>query len=958
MPEGLCEEPPMLEPTVIPIESLVAHGFSRRVVEAWRAHGYRELLPLQSKALADYPFLRGGNLVVFAPTSSGKTFVAEMAAVRHLEQGHKVVYLVPTKALAEEKFRQWLALYRELGLRIAIATRERPETDAAVLEGRYDLLIAVYEKMKSYLVVQPEMLGQVRLVVVDELQMLADPTRGATLELVLLKLLGSPSPPQLIALSAVLGDAARLSQWMRSDLLLDRQRPVELREGVFNCADGQFYFTCFNSGEQGGEPLVPESDTSVCPTLQSGAYSVTPEAADEGFGREVFLHLAHRLAHDLGEQVLIFVPTRSMSRQWAFEIAHRVDFGPVEAALAELDRFEPSHARDLMKECLARSVAYHNAELGWDMRRLVEQYYDSGDIRILISTSTLGQGVNLSGRNVLHVGQMVTSDAWTGQPTFAPLGRDRFRNQGGRGARFGRESRFGRSILVARDRAETDRLARLYLTGDYESLPPALAGRNLEAIVCDLVASHIARTRDEAARLLETSYTSAILWSADLARFRRELDGAIRGAVANQLLVEREGGRLEATGLGRVVAVQGIQATTAARFARWARQLGHRKPADAEMLLVAALTADADDCPVPLTARERSSATYAAAVGEIVGVAAQSDDFLRESLDPPGGWTEPLVAALKKCLILHRWIGPTETELIEEQSGMFAGTITHLAQHFQWLVQALGAVVEAFGGHRGLVARAARLAKRLHHGVEPQCLKLATLKVEAMTRGYLRALVREGFDSIEAVAEADPAMLARWIPRRVADELVARARYALEQQTTRRERESAAVAAHRPSTAARRHSLGRPDSPVLGRPDSPVLGRPDSPVLGRPDSPVGQEMRDKSVPPTGLPRLLFDRDQPDRVTVNDTPVALTPYPYELFRLLAANPGRVMRYREIDEALWPDAKVEPQQISAHKRAIVRALSDVIGREPADRLIETVARRGLRLNLPAENIRFKN
>jgi replicative superfamily II helicase len=216
----------MLEPTVIPIESLVAHGFSRRVVEVWRAHGYGELLPLQARALAEYAFLRGRNLVVFAPTSSGKTFVAEMAAVRRLEQGHKVVYLVPTKALAEEKFRQWLVMYREPGLRIAIATRERPETDALVLEGRYDLLIAVYEKMKSYLVVQPEILGQVRLVVVDELQMLADPTRGATLELVLLKLVASPSPPQVIALSAVLGDAARLSQWMKSDLLLDNQELI------------------------------------------------------------------------------------------------------------------------------------------------------------------------------------------------------------------------------------------------------------------------------------------------------------------------------------------------------------------------------------------------------------------------------------------------------------------------------------------------------------------------------------------------------------------------------------------------------------------------------------------------------------------------------------------------------------------------------------------------------------
>ncbi|MCX8038934.1 MAG: DEAD/DEAH box helicase, partial [Candidatus Sumerlaeia bacterium] len=122
----------MIESTAIPIESLISHGFSPRAIQTWRSQGVLELLPLQARALREFSLLRGGNLVVFAPTSSGKTFVAELAAVRHLEQGHKVVYLVPTKALAEEKFRQWLAAYRDLGIRIAIATRERPETDRLV----------------------------------------------------------------------------------------------------------------------------------------------------------------------------------------------------------------------------------------------------------------------------------------------------------------------------------------------------------------------------------------------------------------------------------------------------------------------------------------------------------------------------------------------------------------------------------------------------------------------------------------------------------------------------------------------------------------------------------------------------------------------------------------------------------------------------------------------------------
>jgi helicase len=924
----------MVSTETLPIESLVAHGFSRRVVELWREHGYRELLPLQAEAISRYPVSRGGNLVVFAPTSSGKTFVAEMAAVRQLEQGRKVVYLVPTKALAEEKYRQWVAAYDRLGLRILISTRERPEADARVIAGNYDLLIAVYEKMKSFLVVRPEILGQIGLVVVDELQMLADPLRGAALELVLLKLVGGPKPPQLIALSAVLSDATRLSQWLHSDVLVYRKRPVEIREGVFNCEDGRFHYTCFNTGEEGHEPLLSEA--------------VAPEAFEDQFGRDVFLDIAWRLAKELGEQVLVFVPTRSMSRQWAYQMARRVDFEPVAPAIEELKRFEATHARDLMLECLGRAVAYHNAELNWDMRRLVEHYYNRGDIRVLFSTSTLGQGVNLSGRNVLHVGQMVTSDAWTGEASFVPLTRERFRNQGGRAARFGREAEFGRSILLARNGEEARRLRGVYLAGADDSLPPALAGRNLEGIICDLAASNVTKSRADVARLLESSYTAAILWSAEPARFRRDLDNVVEAAKSKNLLAESADGRLEATGLGRVVAVQGIQPVTAARFARWIGSLGARRAANAEMLLIAALTPDGEECSVPITARDRASRDYRAAVIDLLGEAAESDEFLRLAVNPPGGWTETLLAALKRTLVLHYWIGPTDTETIEEQSGMFSGTIVNLAQQFQWLVQALAGVTEAMGGKRALVAQALRLADRLHYGVEAKCLRLAALKVEAMTRGYLKALVAEGFDTLAAVVEAPPDALQRILPDRVAHELVARARYELEQARPRREADRAGALAPRRKKVG---PVGKLSEAVQVDASSQVSKQPPATEIAAPPESAPS-------PAAASIRLTFDAGQPDRVLVNGTPVTLTPYPYDLLQLLARRAGRVVLYREIDAALWPDAKVEPQQISAHKRAIQRAVAAVAGEQAARGLIETVARRGLRLNLREEEIVWKS
>lgn len=67
------------------VDQLEAHGISRRVIALWKKTGFGELLPLQEEAVARTGVLQGKNLVVFAPTSSGKTFIAEMAAIKQLE---------------------------------------------------------------------------------------------------------------------------------------------------------------------------------------------------------------------------------------------------------------------------------------------------------------------------------------------------------------------------------------------------------------------------------------------------------------------------------------------------------------------------------------------------------------------------------------------------------------------------------------------------------------------------------------------------------------------------------------------------------------------------------------------------------------------------------------------------------------------------------------------------------
>jgi len=111
------------------VTALEAFGVDEQTIQVWQKEGHGELLPIQEAAIRQGQVLEGKNVVIFSPTSSGKTFVGEMAAIRMARHNRRVIYLVPQKALAEEKYREFRRLYGSLGVRVVISTRDRREFD-------------------------------------------------------------------------------------------------------------------------------------------------------------------------------------------------------------------------------------------------------------------------------------------------------------------------------------------------------------------------------------------------------------------------------------------------------------------------------------------------------------------------------------------------------------------------------------------------------------------------------------------------------------------------------------------------------------------------------------------------------------------------------------------------------------------------------------------------------------
>jgi len=121
------------------------HGFPPEIVEKWSADFPQGLNALQLKAVNEFGVLAGNSLLVVAPTSSGKTMVGEVAAIQAVTSGKKAAFLLPYRALVNEKFEEFTERYAAAGLRVVRCSGDATDGIGPVLAGRYDLGFFTYE---------------------------------------------------------------------------------------------------------------------------------------------------------------------------------------------------------------------------------------------------------------------------------------------------------------------------------------------------------------------------------------------------------------------------------------------------------------------------------------------------------------------------------------------------------------------------------------------------------------------------------------------------------------------------------------------------------------------------------------------------------------------------------------------------------------------------------------------
>lgn len=333
-----------------------------KIAEVLKALGIVRLMPPQVEAIKKGLLSGNRNMVVVAPTGSGKSLVGYIAILKSLLEGLKGVYLVPLKSIAGEKLEELEIVCREASCKACITTGDYDQPSEWLSEC--DIIVATYERFDSLLRLKPGWVSRIGTVVIDEIHNVGDPERGHIVELIAARALSRGF--RLIGLGATVGNPEELADWLEAELVYSTWRPVKLIEGYYSSRKKAIVF------DDKREEAV------------SGALEV---------------HLLRRALEE-NYQVLIFRHSRQhaegLARQLALTSTEHCDDLAEELVDLEIPRVEVDSLRYVVSKC----IAYHHAGLSLAARKFVERSFRERRLRAVTATPTLAAGVNLPARRV------------------------------------------------------------------------------------------------------------------------------------------------------------------------------------------------------------------------------------------------------------------------------------------------------------------------------------------------------------------------------------------------------------------------------------------------------------------------------------------------------------------------------------------------------------------------------
>jgi len=981
------------------IKKLKNYGIPPFILYIGEKHYSPYLLPLQEDAVRKYGVLDWGeeiddknqNLLVIAPTSSGKTFIGEMAAIAQAIHLQKTIYLVPLRALADEKYRHFKNLYSHCGIHIVISTRDRSVDDYRIISGDYEIAVMAYEKFNFFCLKCPQFLDIVSLVIIDEMQLINDSKWGLLLESSVNYIHKKNNHIRIIALSAFIEGQEALLRWFPAKTLISYQRPVELRKGIVR--DGVFTYITSKKKKNCKKEVF-----------------FNPEAVRENCFEDYLLETVKYLVKQ-GESTLIFFASCAETQYWARWLSSQLESPAASGALEELKEMEETLSRDELRETLEKGIAYYNQDLSWEERNLIETYLKEGEIKIICATNIMAMGVNLNFRNVIIALDKIYHDEGNYPPnyrnsfTFAAI-----ENMGGRAGilnidemrkednsfNFQNRQEFGRVIFLAHSLLFQTIYMNLYFKllkdnhSNYKVNKPLI---NMDDDLLTYLLRLVVNVKLNSEELkdhfknkdsvflnnqsrADDKNTLSGYWqfAFNKVNINKKIEKALNILKGNQLIRINRNGVLSPTDSGVLIAAKRIKVETFLFFKSWLRYCKNGDISILEILFLLALSPDGKVLPIHFS--QSLSDDYKKEIDQygnrksywnkLFYLIYEQDDedkklfrdniLMKKEKDEITSLEEYIT--FKKTHLLYDWImGKKNVKTIEQEYDLYRGDIYRLGEGFSWLADSLAAVAEIVGWEKKVnkdLNKIRMLSNRLVGGVQEEGLNLALLYIPGLSRYYIRRLVEAGYQDDNSLRKASEAELDKLLPKR----LVQRIQKKMKEENNHLKMVKEKYIVQDEKLKAFKKV---PEEYGISGVSEIIYETSKMRNMNQEKMNIGEtKSSTASYDKSSAPLLEISQRHSDRIIFMGEKIRVTATEFSLIHLLTLHNEQVMSYDEIIDELWKgEDDVIYRRVNYHIFNIKKAILKTIGGtktniERIKNILVVVPGRGIMLNLKDEEL----
>ena len=333
----------------------------------------------------------GESVVVCAPTGAGKTVIAQHAIHRALEQGLRVFYTTPLKALSNQKYYDFGEKYGQdkVGLLTGDTSINRNAQIVVMTTEVFRNMLygtnfgAVADNMKD-----------VKYVVLDEVHYMNDEQRGTVWEE---SIIYCPTNVQIIALSATVANAQELTDWIntvhsKTELVDTDFRPVPLRFFYFDSSQPNKLLPLLTPSGQLNKKIKPEKrefHRGKRKSPKSPVNDVIRNLARNDMLPAIYFTFSRKKCDE------------QMERCASLELITRDEQAQIKQFIDEYIAEYPHLYNNKHLDYLMCGVASHHAGLLPAWKNLVEKLFQKGLIKVVFATETLAAGINMPARTTV-----------------------------------------------------------------------------------------------------------------------------------------------------------------------------------------------------------------------------------------------------------------------------------------------------------------------------------------------------------------------------------------------------------------------------------------------------------------------------------------------------------------------------------------------------------------------------